>query len=69
MKSLIATQFENDGDLQRAIAIVTESGIEDARRLAREEADMALSSLKGLPEGEAKASLVAMVEYVLERIY
>ena len=27
---------------------------------------MALSSLKGLPEGEAKASLVAMVEYVLE---
>jgi all-trans-nonaprenyl-diphosphate synthase len=69
LKSLIATQFENDGDLQRAIAIVTESGIEDARRFAREEADMALSSLKGLPEGEAKASLVAMVEYVLERIY
>jgi all-trans-nonaprenyl-diphosphate synthase len=55
--------------LKRAIAIVNESGIEDARRLAREEADMALSSLKGLPEGEAKASLVAMVEYVLERIY
>jgi all-trans-nonaprenyl-diphosphate synthase len=69
LKSLISHQFENDGDLQRAIAIVTESGIEDARRLAREEADMALSSLKGLPEGEAKASLVAMVEYVLERIY
>lgn len=69
LKGLITTQFENDGDLTRAIAIVTESGIEDARRLAREEADMALSSLKGLPEGEAKASLVAMVEYVLERIY
>ena len=60
LKALIQTQF---------IAIVNESGIEDARRLAREEADMALSSLKGLPEGEAKASLVAMVEYVRERIY
>jgi len=69
LKALIQTQFEAEGDLKRAIAIVNESGIEDARRLAREEADMALSSLKGLPEGEAKASLVAMVEYVLERIY
>ena len=68
LKALIQTQFEAEGD-ERAIAIVNESGIEDARRLAREEADMALSSLKGLPEGEAKASLVAMVEYVLERIY
>jgi len=69
LKALIQTQFEAEGDLKRAIAIVNENGIEDARRLAREEADMALSSLKGLPEGEAKASLVAMVEYVLERIY
>jgi len=69
LRALIGSQFEAEGDLARAIDIVTESGIEDARRLAREEADMALSSLKGLPEGEAKASLVAMVEYVLERIY
>ena len=69
LKALIRTRFEAEGDLERAIAVVNASGIEDARRLAREEADMALSSLKGLPEGEAKASLVAMVEYVLERIY
>ena len=66
---MIQSQFKNDGDLDRAIGIVNEFGIEDARRLAREEADMALSSLKGLPEGEAKTSLVGMVEYVLERIY
>ena len=69
LKKLIQSQFKNDGDLDRAIGIVNEFGIEDARRLAREEADMALSSLKGLPEGEAKTSLVGMVEYVLERIY
>ena len=69
LRGMIENQFEGEGELERAIAIVNECGIEDARRLAREEADMALSSLKGLPEGEAKASLVAMVEYVLERIY
>ena len=69
LKKMIQSQFKNDGDLDRAIGIVNEFGIEDARRLAREEADMALSSLKGLPEGEAKTSLVGMVEYVLERIY
>ena len=66
---MIESRFEKDGDLARAIDIVNEHGIEDARRLAREEADVALSSLKGLPEGEAKESLQGMVEYVLERIY
>ena len=34
-----------------------------------EEADQALAALKGLPEGEAKTSLVDMVGYVLERLY
>lgn len=70
LRGLIKGRFENaPGDLARSIEIVNAFGIEDARRLAREEADMALSSLKGLPEGEAKTSLVGMVEYVLERIY
>ena len=31
--------------------------------------DQALAALKGLPEGEAKTSLVDMVGYVLERLY
>jgi all-trans-nonaprenyl-diphosphate synthase len=69
LRGMIESRFEKDGDLARAIDIVNEHGIEDARRLAREEADVALSSLKGLPEGEAKESLQGMVEYVLERIY
>lgn len=69
LRAMIESRFEGDGDLEAAIAIVNELGIEDARRLAREEADMALAALKGLPEGEAKTSLVDMVGYVLERIY
>mmetsp|Transcript_10995 Transcript_10995/g.44283 ORF Transcript_10995/g.44283 Transcript_10995/m.44283 type:complete len:452 (-) Transcript_10995:177-1532(-) len=69
LRELIETQFADPEDLAEAIEIVNESGIEDARRLAREEADMALAALKGLPEGKAKTSLVDMVGYVLERLY
>jgi len=69
LRELIETQFADPKDLAEAIEIVNESGIEDARRLAREEADMALAALKGLPEGKAKTSLVDMVGYVLERLY
>ena len=32
---MIENQFEGEGELERAIAIVNECGIEDARRLAR----------------------------------
>ena len=69
LRELIETRFAKPEDLAEAIEIVNESGIEDARRMAREEADMALAALKGLPEGEAKTSLVDMVGYVLERLY
>ena len=47
-------QFEGEGELERAIAIAMSA--HRGRRRWRGEADMALSSLKGLPEGEAKAS-------------
>jgi all-trans-nonaprenyl-diphosphate synthase len=69
LRGMIESQFKDEGDLEAAMAIVNEVGIEDARRLAREEADMALAALKGLPEGDAKTSLINMVGYVLERIY
>ena len=69
LRELIETRFAKPEDLAEAIEIVNESGIEDARRMAREEADQALAALKGLPEGEAKTSLVDMVGYVLERLY
>jgi all-trans-nonaprenyl-diphosphate synthase len=69
LRGLIENQFENEGDLQKAIDIVGEHGIEEARRLAKQEGDIALASLRQLPDSEAKRSLEAMVGYVLERIY
>lgn len=69
LRGLIEGQFENEGDLQKAIDIVTEHGIEEARKLAKREGDIALASLRQLPDSDAKRSLVGMVGYVLERIY
>ena len=69
LRGLIENQFENEGDLQKAIDIVGEHGIEEARQLAKREGDIALASLRQLPDSESKRSLQAMVGYVLERIY
>ena len=69
LRALIDSQFENEGDLQKAIDIVTEYGMEEARKLAKREGDIALASLRQLPDSESKRSLVGMVGYVLERIY
>jgi all-trans-nonaprenyl-diphosphate synthase len=69
LRGLIEGQFEKEGDLQKAIDIVTEHGIEEARKLAKREGDIALASLRQLPDSDAKRSLVGMVGYVLERIY
>jgi len=51
LRKMIENQFSAEGgegkdDLPAAIKLVTDFGIEDARRLAREEADMALAALK-----------------------
>ena len=69
LRALIDRQFENEGDLQKAIDIVSDYGIEEARKLAKREGDIALASLRQLPDSESKRSLVGMVGYVLERIY
>ena len=69
LRGLIENQFEKEGDLQRAIDIVNEHGIAEARKLAKREGDIALASLRQLPDSDAKRSLVGMVGYVLERIY
>ena len=45
------------------------AGYDDAKALARREADMALAALEGLPVCAERRSLEAMVDYVLERMY
>lgn len=45
------------------------AGYDDAKALARREADLALSALQSLPVCDERRSLEAMVDYVLERMY
>ncbi len=67
---IISGEFVEEGSLARALELVRETGgIEEARLLARQQADMALASLECLPECASKRSLRLMVDYVLERIY
>lgn len=70
LRALVEAEFPDDGDLEEALRLVGASGgLDDARRLARAEADAARAALDCLPEGEAKRSLEMMVEYVLDRLY
>lgn len=70
LRRLVEAEFPDEGDLDRALALVAESGgLDDARRLARAEADAARAALACLPECEARTSLEMMVEYVLDRLY
>jgi all-trans-nonaprenyl-diphosphate synthase len=68
--TLIESRFKKEGSLQEALDLVSSGGgIDQARKLAREEADIALVQLNVLPESEAKESMIKMVDYVLERLY
>lgn len=70
LTDIIQGEFVEDGSLERALQLVTEfGGIDEARVLARKEADAALAALSCLPEGPSKRSLALMVDYVLERLY
>ena len=68
--TLVESRFKKEGSLQEALDLVSSGGgIDQARKLAREEADVALAQLNVLPESEAKESMIKMVDYVLERLY
>mmetsp|Transcript_4543 Transcript_4543/g.8512 ORF Transcript_4543/g.8512 Transcript_4543/m.8512 type:complete len:404 (+) Transcript_4543:306-1517(+) len=70
LRDILESEFQEDDSLETALDMVMKSGgIEMAMDLAREEGQLALDSLKRLPDGEMKDSLSAMVGYVLERIY
>lgn len=70
LRSLIETEFTEEGSLQRALDLVAiGGGIEKSRKLARDEADLALQALQCLPDTPAKQSLELMVDYVLDRLY
>lgn len=68
--ALLASKFAREGQLDEALGLVAAGGgIERARALARDEADLALAALEVLPASPSKEALVLMVDYVLDRLY
>ncbi|MBP0001864.1 MAG: solanesyl diphosphate synthase [Cyanobacteria bacterium SID2] len=70
LETLIAREFAEPDDLDRAIALIQESrGIERARTLAAEHAHLAVKRLDRLPASESRQTLIRLADYVLSRVY
>ncbi|CAI5506092.1 unnamed protein product [Closterium sp. Naga37s-1] len=70
LRELVDSEFVEEGSLEQAVELVLASGgVEKARAMAEEHGRSAKRSLEILPEGEAKRSLLGMVDYVLERLF
>ncbi|XP_021736188.1 probable solanesyl-diphosphate synthase 3, chloroplastic [Chenopodium quinoa] len=69
LREIIESEFSETGSLDEAIELVKScGGIERARELALEKADIALQSLQCLPDSAYRVALERMVLYNLERI-
>lgn len=69
LRELIESEFCETGSLDEAIGIVKScGGIERARDLAKEKADLAIRNLQCLPHSTFRLALEGMVRYNLERI-
>ncbi|KAL2943397.1 Solanesyl diphosphate synthase 1 [Bienertia sinuspersici] len=69
LRDIIESEFSETNSLDEAIELVKScGGIERARELAHEKANIALQSLQCLPDSEFREALEKMVLYNLERI-
>lgn len=69
LREIIDSEFCETGSLEEAIDIVKKSGgIEKARELAKEMADLAIENLQCLPSSSFRVALEELVNYNLERI-
>ncbi len=67
---LIATEFEDEADLDKALSLVHSSeGIAKARALAQHHAQLAVAQLTDLPDSTSLQALMEMTDYVLKRLY
>lgn len=70
LEELIERQFSKPGDLESAIALITDSnGIERSRDLAAHHARLAVEHLNDLPPSQSRQALIDMADYVLSRMY
>jgi all-trans-nonaprenyl-diphosphate synthase len=68
--AIIEREFANEGDLERALEMVRESGgIERSRQLAAEHAERAIKHIAILDPSESRQTLMDLARYVVSRIY
>jgi all-trans-nonaprenyl-diphosphate synthase len=69
LESLIEREFAQEGDLEQALALVSDSrGIDRARELAAEHAQLAVQNLVDLPASQPRQALIELADYVLSRL-
>ena len=68
LRDMIARQFKEVGDVQRALRCVRETdSVERTAALAREHAQLAVDAVMHLPPSDARDALVKLADEVLER--
>ena len=68
LERLIRKRRKGEADVRRALGLLRESGaVEKARHDAEVYGALAKKTLDPLPEGEAKANMIRLVDYVLSR--
>lgn len=67
---LIEREFAQVGDLEQALALISDSqGIARARELAAHHAKLAVEHLVDLPYSESRQALINMTDFALSRLY
>lgn len=70
LETLIAREFAEPDDLDRALAMIQESnGIDRSRSLAAEHTRKAIEHLECLPASESRQALSDLADYILRRLY
>lgn len=69
LKTLIEEEFEQAGDLEKALTLVEDSkGIQRSRDLAAYHAKLAVEHMSQLPSSSTRQTLIDMADYVLSRL-
>jgi all-trans-nonaprenyl-diphosphate synthase len=70
LKTLIAREFTEDGDLEQALELIQNSqGLEKAKALAADYAQLAVENIATLEVSESKQVLINLTDFVLSRLY
>ena len=70
LEILIEREFSESGDLDKALeSVISSNGIDRARQLAANHAQMAATNLDCLPTSDSKNALLELTNYVVSRLY